>query len=682
MRLCDLKNVSISSLAGVGPQAQKAYAALGVQSVADLITLLPRGYEDKSSLVPIGFQRPGQAVNTRVEIISKSFFGKGLKSIKIIVRDLESQVRANLLGFNRAYLDKTVFEGCCYSLYGEPMPDTGRGPLSFSAFELRRISEDEDFSTGISEGFVPVYPLSGCLRQRQIRRDIQNALSRCDELEDDLPLYIRQRYGLEDRDRAVRDLHNPKSADDIVNARKALAFSEVFYLLLASQRQTLSRRRSIPKKVYDIERTFIQSLPFSLTSDQIRVLDEIRCDMSSDRSMNRLLQGDVGAGKTVVALISALHAISEGFQVALMAPTELLSRQHAASCARLLDGMGINIAYLDGQVASKARKSVLENLENGNIDLIIGTHALFSKDVRYRNLGLVIIDEQHRFGVKQRASLAQKGNSPDLLLMTATPIPRTLAMTLYGNLNVSTIRTKPEGRLPIKTFTVDSEHRDAMFKAVRTELERGHQAYFVCPRIESEDDESSLKDVYSLYQYLCDIYGDFKGQVIHSKLEDDQKMRILEDFASHKTGFLVATSVVEVGLDVRDATCMVIMHSQTFGLSALHQLRGRVGRSSLQSWCFLSHDGDLSDDARKRLSVLKRSDDGFEIAEEDLRIRGPGEFSGLRQSGFANLKYASLDEDLETFSCARKEASAILERDPGLIMPEHYQIRMTLMEMT
>lgn len=686
MNLSQLRSINISTLTGIGPKAEEAYNALGVYSVADLILFMPKGYEDRTGRICIGRQVPGGVwTNTVVKVLSKSRFGKGLKSVKVLVQDTENGVRGELLGFNRPFLDHVVFPECYYHLYANQMPSDGFKRPQFSQFEIKQVPEEiiDDAGLVVSGGILPVYPLSGCLTQNIIRRDIKNALARVDQIEDDLPSYIMEKYRLLDRDTAIRKIQNPLSDEDIKEARRTLAFSEVFYLQLMSQRKPKTKlRKEKEKTVFQEEKDFIKALPFSLTADQEKVLSEIRTDMASSESMNRLLQGDVGCGKTLVAWVSAIHAICQGYQVAFMAPTELLAKQHAQGAAKLFKDTSIRIAYLDGQVHGKPREMLLKELEKGNIDLLIGTHALFSKDVNYKNLGYVIVDEQHRFGVEQRKALFEKGENPDILLMTATPIPRTLALTVYGNLSVSTIKTMPVGRLPVKTFLVRSNQREDMYRAVGTELERGHQAYFVYPRIENSEDSTgeeaerrALKDVNTMYSFLSEKYPNFRGALIHSRLDEDEKIRVLNEFTEGKIRYLVSTSVVEVGIDVPTATCMVIEHADTFGLSALHQLRGRVGRSTLQSWCFLGFEDTISDDGRKRLSVLKRTNDGFEIAEEDLKLRGPGEITGLRQSGFNNLKYADLEKDLNMMVSARDEVAAILKTDPGLINLENAVIR-------
>ncbi len=673
----------IKTLTGVGKKTREDYGNLGVQTLYDLISMTPRGYEDRSHRICIGRQNDleGSWTNTFVRVESVNEFGAGRKNVKIMVRDTENNQKAFLMGFNRTYLAKTVFPGCFYHLYAN-VTHYGTG-LTASQFELKPVREEDLMVTGdmlLDQGILPVYALSGGLTQKTLRRDVKSALSVAGHIDDEIPPSLMEKHRLMPLDRAFREIHFPSSDKALKEARRSLAFREVFYLQLEAKRrpQVERKRRAISDKVYDAEKRFIDSLPFELTTDQVKVLDEIRKDMSGSESMNRLLQGDVGSGKTLVAWVSALHAICDGAQVAFMAPTELLARQHAQVADELLRGTGISVAFLNGEVHGKPRQALLDQLKAGNIDLLIGTHALFSKDVEYRNLRYVIIDEQHRFGVEQRRALFEKGIEPDVLLMTATPIPRTLALTVFGNLNVSTIRTMPKGRLPIITYLVDDSKRDRMYQAVGVEMERGHQAYFVYPRIDDEG-KSDLRDVQSMYEFLSrEKYPSFRGELIHSRLPEDDKIRILNDFAAGKLDYLVSTSVVEVGIDVPNATCMVVEHSENFGLSALHQLRGRVGRSSLQSWCFLAYERTITEDGKKRLSVLRRTNDGFEIAEEDLKIRGPGELSGLRQSGFLHLKFADLEKDVSMMAIARDEVDAILASDPGLLSLDNSVVRQVL----
>ena len=675
-------NQDIKTLPGVGKKTREDYANLDIGTVADLIQTMPRGYEDRSHRICIGRQNDedGSWTNTFVRAESVTEFGPARKNVKIIVRDTENNQKAFLMGFNRTYLSKTVFPGAFYHLYANITP-YGTG-LTSSQFELKPMREEDIMVAGdmlLDQGILPVYGLSGSLTQKIIRRDMKNALAKA-SFDDEIPQRLLDKYRLMPLDRAIREIHFPSSDKSLKEARRSLAFREVFYLQLeAKRRPSVQRKRqAIDSRTYDAEKRLIESLPFELTADQIKVLEEIRKDMSGEESMNRLLQGDVGSGKTLVAWVSALHAICDGAQVAFMAPTELLARQHAQVADALFRNSGVRVAFLNGEVHGKPRQILLDQLKAGNIDLLIGTHALFSKDVEYRNLRYVIIDEQHRFGVEQRRALLEKGIEPDVLLMTATPIPRTLALTVFGNLNVSTIKTMPKGRLPVKTYLVDDSKREDMYRAVGVEMERGHQAYFVYPRIDDEGN-SDLRDVISMYEFLSrEKYPQFRGTLIHSRLPEDEKIAILNDFSEGKLDYLVSTSVVEVGIDVPNATCMVVEHSENFGLSALHQLRGRVGRSNLQSWCFLAYEQTITEDGKKRLSVLRRTNDGFEIAEEDLKIRGPGELAGLKQSGFLHLKYADLEKDVSMMATARDEVDAILASDPGLLSLENAVIRKVL----
>lgn len=675
---------SITELSGVGPAAKAGYAELGIATYSDLLLLSPRTWEDRSEVHPLGLVQDSQMANTLVEVLSHSYFGlkSGKKrTLKIIVRDVSGlgDGRLSLLCFGRNFLERTIKVGRIYYLYGSVKDN--RGELQCSQFELYPATEDGDFPKQFGR-ILPIYPLRGSLSQRLIRANIKAVLASVDTFAEELTATMRDRYHLMTTDQAIRAYHFPPSLEVLQKARRTLALTELFYLQLVARRhKSLVQRNaktgpSIPTK---LELKCIEGLPFSLTADQIASLKEIREDLDSEMPMNRLLQGDVGSGKTLVAWISALHVLSQGAQVAFMAPTELLARQHAESAAALLQDLGIRLAFLTGSVKNKERRLLLEAIKEGEVDIVIGTHALFSAEVAFKNLRYVIIDEQHRFGVEQRLALLEKAQVPDLLLMTATPIPRTLSLTVFGNLNVSTLKTMPAGRKPVITHLVNEQSRKRMYQAVGVEFRRGHQAYFVYPRID-DSGESDLRDVTNMYDFLKNEYPDVPSALIHSKLDEEEKVRILKEYQAGKLSYLVSTSVVEVGIDIPNATCMVIEHADRFGLSALHQLRGRVGRSVLQSYCFLVFGNELTDEAKQRLKVMKESNDGFFIAEQDLLIRGPGELTGTRQSGYLKLIYASLTEDLPLIEIARNEADLILERDPGLLLVEHEPIRAVLAE--
>lgn len=673
MFLKDLRE-PITKLDGVGKKASASYASLKIFTLADLLLLAPRAWEDRKNIVPVGFQGEKGYCNTSIRILRTSFFG-AKRILKVIAKDtsVEDGKSVSLLCFGRNFLERILLPGKDFYFYG--LVIQSHGEYQCSSFEVAPKFLDDRYPSSFGK-ILPIYPLAGSLTQKIVRKNVKAILDRVTKIDDELPESIMQRNGLISYDRAIRLYHFPSSMEDVSKARRTLAFSELFLLQLSSRRKTIHPSFvNILEGDSDLEKKFIEQLDFSLTPDQKTVLFEIKKDLSSGKSMNRLLQGDVGSGKTLIAWISALHVITSGYQVAFMAPTELLARQHAENAVKLLSKLGIRLAFLTGSVKQKERKLLLAELKKGNIDILIGTHALFSKEVKFKNLGYIIIDEQHRFGVEQRSALFMKGNRPNVLLMTATPIPRTLALTVFGNLNVSTIKTMPAGRLPIITHIVGEKSRQKMFSAINVEFERGHQAYFVYPRIE-EEGNSNLKDVISMGKYLSEeVYPGVPSAVIHSRLSEEEKMTILRDFTAGNLKYLVSTSVVEVGIDVPNATCMVIEHSERFGLSALHQLRGRVGRSNLQSWCFLVFAENITDDGKERLRVMKESNDGFFIAEKDLVIRGPGELSGVKQSGYLKLHFADLTQDIDIVRMVRKEVNSLLTSDPGLLSAENSILR-------
>ena len=668
----------ITSLKGVGKHSAERYEHLGVRTLGDLLLLAPRTYEDRSVLVPLGHLEDGAFANTVVEVVSHGYFGgTGKRTLKVIVKDISDtgDGRAALLCFGRNFLERVFRIGSRFYLYGQFQRNFHE--LQSSQFEMLPLQSDGSMPGDFGK-LLAIYPLSDGLSQRTIRRDIAATLARTNSFAEELPSELVQKHRLLPINSAIRALHQPNSLTDAMNAQRTLAFIELFYLLLMTRRKNTASANAVPRKSYGLsalQKKFISQLPFSLTKDQVTVLDEICSELMDSNSMNRLLQGDVGSGKTLIAWISALQVIEGGEQVAFMAPTELLARQHAEKAAEWLEPLGIRLAFLTGSVVGKSRKLLLEALSAGHIDIIIGTHALFSPEVTFSKLRYIIIDEQHRFGVVQRVSLLQKGRTPDVLMMTATPIPRTLALTVFGDLNISTIRTMPEGRLPVTTYLVANESRDRMYAAVGVEFSRGHQAYFVYPRIDDRG-ESSLRDVETMFQLLTtSMYPGIPAALIHSRLPEEEKVSILTRFRKKELSYLVSTSVVEVGIDIPNATCMVIEHAERFGLSALHQLRGRVGRSDLQSYCFLVYERELGEDARKRLMVMKESNDGFHIAEQDLLIRGPGEVAGTRQSGFLKLRFANLTENFELIELIRDEIDGILRNDPGLVSSEHAMVR-------
>ena len=661
---------SITILPRIGKKKADEYRKIGISTLEDLVLYAPRAYDDRreEKLIRNVTDEDGE-VNCHITVLAHSAFSsKGGRTVKVTASD-DDGTRVELLCFNRPFLENTLRLGSEWYLNGQVKKLYGT--YQSASFEVKKTKAE----SGIGR-ILPLYPLSGTLKQNDLRIPIAAALSILSPIDEILPLEIREKYNLYTRENALNELHFPTDEKTLSKARETLAFTELLVMELKILREKPVRTTTKIRES-ELERKLIASLPFSLTDDQEAVLEEIRSDLAKKIPMQRLLQGDVGSGKTLVAWLSALFIISKGGQVAFMAPTELLARQHAENAFRLLSPLGVRISYITGDVKGKSRKLALEALKKGQIDLAIGTHALFSSDVAFRSLEYVIIDEQHRFGVAQREALKTKGESVHMLSMTATPIPRTLALTLFADMDVSTIKTMPQGRKKIITYTVGPQSRDKMYASIGVEFQRGHQAYFVYPRIDDEG-ESDLRDVMTMYEFLQKKYPFIPSAFIHSRLPEEEKMKILEDFRDNKISYLVATSVVEVGIDIPNATCMIIEHADRFGLAALHQLRGRVGRSSLQSYCFLVFEDGLSQEARERLSVMKETNDGFVIAEKDLAIRGPGEIAGNRQSGFLKLRFASLTDDTLLVSRAKMEAERILSSDHGLISGVNTGLRKAL----
>jgi len=655
----------VSDLKGAGPSIAGRLARLGVFTGADLLLLPPRDYEDRSAKRLLSEFGSG-AVNCRVRVVLHDWFGFGrMRTLKIWVQD-EAGTRAALVCFNRSFLERSLPVDAELKLYGKF--EYRFSELQSSAFDAEPVGD----GTGLPDGVRPVYPLTEGLGQSTVRKLVGRALAAWGTVDDEIPPSIRARRGLLRKAEALRALHVPDTPAETVEARRCLAYEELFYLQVMIARL--------------LARGLEERLPFRLTADQKTAIAEIVADMAEPWPMARLLQGDVGSGKTLVAFFAALYAIAGGGQAALMAPTELLARQHADTAARLLEPMGVRLAYLSGNVADAARRPLLAALARGEVDLAIGTHALFSEDVVFKDLRLVVVDEQQRFGVLQRLAMGAKGRKPDLLMMTATPIPRTLALTAYGDLSISTIRTMPAGRLPIITHLARDGNEAKVYEFVRRELAAGRRAYFVYPLVDRSD-KLALKDAEAMFERLSrEVFPEFHGGLIHARLPEDQKRSTMADFSAGRLSFVVATSVVEVGVDVPEATCMVIEHAERFGLAALHQLRGRVGRSTLQSYCFLvwsdpkgTVNGDegsrLSEDGKRRVMAMKATTDGFKIAEEDLRIRGPGEITGTTQSGALRLSFADPVRDVELLEMARTDAAALLVADPGLMGQEGSIVR-------
>jgi ATP-dependent DNA helicase RecG len=703
----------ITAIRGIGPIQVPKFARLGIRNVAGLLCHYPRDWEDRTVAIPIGEFRRGK-VCTEVSVVARDWIGFGrMRTLKVYVEDESG--RAALLCFNRPWLEKQLVPGERYRLWGRFYYKYGE--IQSSAFEIESSSTTEEVYT---KYILPVYPLSAGLSQAMLRRFTNRAIEQyVSDLEDELPAEIIERDKLLPKAAAIRAIHFPASVTEIELAKKTLIYEELFYLEVMVGKRVKERKKigsrewgggnaalgsgddlvpnithpssdSLFPTFTPLQNRLIERLPFSLTPGQQEAIAEINADMAAgtQHSMARLLQGDVGSGKTLVSFLAALWVVESGGQTALMAPTELLARQHAENAARLLEPLGLRIAYLTGNIKAAGRKDLLKHLAVGEIDIVVGTHALFSKDVVYKNLRLVVVDEQHRFGVTQRSLIMAKGNSPHLLMMSATPIPRTLALTVFGDMDVSVIRDLPPGRKPVKTHLAKESSEGRVYDFVGNKLESGAQAYFVYPLIENpgDDDEANQKDVglkaaVSMAERLAKkVFPRFTVALIHSKLDDEEKRQTMERFRNGEIKVLVATSVVEVGVDVPNASCMVIEHAERFGLSALHQLRGRVGRGQDQAFCFLVYSDDLTDDGKARLKVMLESTDGFVIAEEDLKLRGPGQIAGTEQSGYLNLGIANPIRDVEELARARTDAFFILDNDPGLVLEGHRIITRVLEE--
>ncbi|GAB1484720.1 ATP-dependent DNA helicase RecG [Treponema sp.] len=671
-------DASVSQVRGVGPAFQSALATAGITNLATLLGYYPRDWEDRSLIIPLSDFSRVSSVCTEVLVLAHDWFGAGrMKTLKVHVED--ESARAVLVCFNRPFLEKQLRIGERFKLWGHFYYKYGE--IQSTAFEVEAL-QDRGSSLETSKSFgqiLPIYPLTAALSQGKLRLLMKRALDEYGKrLEEEVPEYLRERDGLLPKSQALRALHFPASLEELEKAKKSIIYEELFYLEVLVGKRALERRGEQKKKPAatktsfdELQESLLRRLPFTLTEGQKAAVAELNADMAGEYPMARLLQGDVGSGKTLVAFLAALRAIETGGQVAIMAPTELLARQHAETAAQLLEPLGVRPAFLTGNVKASGRKELLKALGAGNIDLVIGTHALFSKDVAYKALRLIVVDEQHRFGVVQRAALMAKGDKPDLLMMSATPIPRTLALTVFGDLDVSVIPDLPPGRKPIKTHLAAQKNEAKVYDFVRKELERGRQAYFVYPLIDA-DESKGLKDTQSMAERLATaIFPEYPVALVHSKLDEEKKRTTMEEFRKGTVRVLVATSVVEVGVDVPNASCMVIEHAERFGLSALHQLRGRVGRGLDQAYCFLVFSNELTEDGKARLKVMLENTDGFIIAEEDLKLRGPGQIAGIEQSGYLSLGYADPVRDAGVLAQARIDAFAMLEKDPALLETEH-----------
>lgn len=669
-------------LPGVGPKRSELLSGCGISSAGDLLYYFPRRYEDRRNFSRISFLSPGGVYTIKASVRSlaqrMSFRRRRFSLVEMIAEDDTGSVMC--VWFNRGYLKTYLHAGDRVILHGKV--DYYGGRLQFSSPEIEIISREEEESLNAGR-IVPVYSLPSGIGQRYFRKTVKYAIDNCMHgLRDFLPYDMRSRRGLDNLALSLRDIHFPPDDNARSRACRRLSFEEFFFFQLPLAMKKVARKQEdgICHKIEgELVGGFISSLPFRLTDGQQRCLEEIKRDMVSLKPMQRLLQGDVGSGKTVLALIAALISAQGGHQSALVAPTEILAKQHFDKISRFLSGMSsglgkVNCVLLTGAMKSAARSAAVEEVRSGVAQLVVGTHALLSADVAFRDLGLMIIDEQHKFGVKQRAALSGKGGTADILIMTATPIPRTLAITLYGDLDISVLKEMPPGRREVKTLCLKSSRKEDLYALIEEHVRQGRQAFIVYPLVE-ESAETDILSAKSMYDELTgNVFPSFRIGLVHGKMKTAQQAKVMEDFCSNKLDVLVSTTILEVGIDVPNATVMAVENAERFGLAQLHQLRGRVGRGVHPSVCVLISDA-ASEDALARLAAMERYSDGFRIAEEDLKIRGPGEFFGSRQHGLSQLKIADPLAQMQLLRAARSEALRITSADPFLSGVENREVK-------
>lgn len=669
-------NKDIQYVKGIGPKRAEKLNKLNIFTLKDLLYYFPRQFEDRNNLKKIMQLENEEKATIKVVIVgvSTSSPRKGLSITKVDVRDETGY--AKLVFFNQQYVKNAFKPGDTILVFGKVKKEFKK--IEISSCEVEYLTNSPKNTCKI----MPIYPLTYGVSNKDIIGIIKNVLS--DEnlvIKEYMPKHIIDKYKLCSIDYAIRNLHNPISKEFLKIALYRIVFEEFLILQLGlflfknGVEESDGIKFEENKKLDDV----LTSLPFKLTKAQNRALDEIIEDMQCNKAMNRLVQGDVGSGKTVVALLSLAHCVFNGFQGALMAPTEILAEQHYISLTETLKPFGINIELLVGSLTKKQKEAVLEKTKNKEVDILIGTHALIEDKVEFNNLGLVITDEQHRFGVRQRSKLSEKGENPDILVMTATPIPRTLALILYGDLDISIIDELPPGRQPIETIAVDKSKRDRAYNSlVRKEVEKGRQVYIVCPLVEESEAIEAKAAVDLVEELKLEYFSDLKVGLLHGKMKPSEKDLIMKSFKNREIDILVSTTVIEVGVNVPNATLMIIENAERFGLAQLHQLRGRVGRGSHKSYCILIY-ASKSEVCKQRMSIMEETNDGFKISEKDLEIRGPGEFFGTRQHGLPELKVANIFKHMKILKLAQQEARYIVSEDRKLQNYENQLIKKEIM---
>ena len=661
-------NKSVQYIKGVGPNRVSLLNRLGIENLGDLISFFPREHEDRSKPKTIDSLVDGEEALISafpVGRMNEIRIRKNLTICKLFVRDETGGVEIDW--YNQGYLKNNFTVNKRYCFYGKVSVKAGRITMQSPVYDIDGTNKN----TG---KIIPIYPLTYKLSQNTVRNIMENAIDEVyGKLDETLPKYLVEKYGLDDINTAIKEIHFPDNFEEFNKARRRLVFEELFSMQLA----LLKLKNKYDTNKFGIEfkknikmSDVINRLPYKLTKAQLRVLEEIDNDMESIKPMNRLLQGDVGSGKTVIALIAAYKCVKSGYQAVIMAPTAILASQHLETFNEILAFSGIRCELLISGISKKKKEDILERLKSGEIDILIGTHAVFEDNVEFKNLGLVVTDEQHRFGVRQRSRLVDKGHNPDVLVMTATPIPRTLAIILYGDLDISIIDELPPNRKKIETYAVTKAYEERVNNFIAKQVDSGRQCYIVCPLVE-ENEEMDLKSAVELTKtYKEKIFPRYKVECLHGKMKAKEKDEIMERFKNGDIDILVSTTVIEVGVNVPNANLMIIENAERFGLAQLHQLRGRVGRGEYQSYCILKYNGN-SQNIKERMEVISKSNDGFVIAEKDLELRGSGEFFGTKQHGIPEFKIANLFTDLEMLKEVQAIVNEILSKDPDLEKPEN-----------
>ena len=668
-------NTEVRYLKGIGEKKAQALAKLGVFSLRDLVSFFPRKYEDRSLVKPIALTCDGESVCVEAMVADTPRLARIRRGLDLVkLRAVDDSGSIDITFFNQPYAKDNLHRGESYVFFGKIEANGPRRSMVNPAYEKA------DGPRNVTGKILPIYRVCAGLNQRSMLQAVRQGLDECmDLLPDVLPHEVRERCQLAQTGYAYENIHFPADFEALELARRRLIFEELFVLAcaLGRMRGERTREKGIRMQERDLS-PFWAALPFSPTGAQRRAVEQALEDMDSGSVMNRLVQGDVGSGKTLVAAALIWHCAENGYMSAFMAPTEILAEQHWHTLSGLLSPLGLRIGKLTGSMSAKEKREVKALLKAGQLDLIIGTHALFSQDVEYENLALVVTDEQHRFGVGQRSALIGKGQKPHVLVMSATPIPRTLALIIYGDLDVSVIDEMPPGRQKVDTFAVDESYRQRLNGFIRKLVSEGRQVFVVCPMVEENEELAvPLKSAQEHAEELTRTFPDLRVACIHGRMKAKEKDAVMASMVAGETDILVATTVIEVGVDVPNAALMIVENAERFGLSQLHQLRGRVGRGQHKSYCVLVSDND-GEENKARLAIMTKTNDGFKISEEDLRLRGPGDFFGSRQHGLPEMHVADLGADVNVLQKAQQEANLLLAQDPALSAPEHAALRETV----